>query len=114
MGGAQFSSRKCSGPKLAGGSFTYPNLFVRSLGAPLDPSLLLESQVTAVAREAYYQLRQVQQPLPCLDKKALATMVIPQLYVGLPLKTTRTFTQLVQTAELSLSSLVQLLYWGFQ
>lgn len=45
-----------------------------SLGVLLDPGLLLEGQVVAVAKEAYHQLRQVQQLWAFLGKRDLATV----------------------------------------
>ncbi|KAF7235271.1 Vomeronasal type-2 receptor 1 [Varanus komodoensis] len=78
---------------------------VHSLGVLLDPELSLEAQVTAVARNAFLQLRLINQLRPYLEYDCLATvthaLVISRLdfcnalYVGLPLKTVRTL-QLVQ------------------
>ncbi|KAF7235690.1 Anoctamin-2 [Varanus komodoensis] len=78
---------------------------VRSLGVLLDPELSLEAQVTAVARNAFLQLRLINQLCPYLEYDCLATVThalvtsrldfCNALYVGLPLKTVRTL-QLVQ------------------
>ncbi|KAF7238972.1 Choline/ethanolaminephosphotransferase 1, partial [Varanus komodoensis] len=78
---------------------------VRSLGVLLDPELSLEAQVTAVARNAFLQLRLINQLHPYLEYDCLATVThalvtsrldfCNALYVGLPLKTVRTL-QLVQ------------------
>ncbi|KAF7239834.1 F-box/WD repeat-containing protein 11 [Varanus komodoensis] len=78
---------------------------VRSLGVLLDPELSLEAQVTAVARNAFLQLRLINQLRPYLEYDCLATVThalvtshldfCNALYVGLPLKTVRTL-QLVQ------------------
>ncbi|KAF7244472.1 VWFA and cache domain-containing protein 1 [Varanus komodoensis] len=78
---------------------------VRSLGVLLDPELSLEAQVTAVARNAFLQLRLINQLRPYLEYYCLATVThalvtsrldfCNALYVGLPLKTVRTL-QLVQ------------------
>lgn len=83
------------------------SLSVRSLGVLLDPSLLLDVQVAAVAKGAYFQLRRVRQLQPLLEKKDLAieihALVRSRLdycnmhYVGLPLKTTQKL-HLVQDA----------------
>nr|GFC52549.1 hypothetical protein [Tanacetum cinerariifolium] len=80
---------------------------VRSLGVLLDAQLLLDSQVAAVARGAFAQLRLVRQLRPYLDRADLATVThalvtsrldyCNALYVGLPLKTVRKL-QLVQNA----------------
>ncbi|KAF7252847.1 Leucine-rich repeat-containing protein 72 [Varanus komodoensis] len=76
-----------------------------SLGVLLDPELSLEAQVTAVARNAFLQLRLINQLRPYLEYDCLATVThalvtsrldfCNALYVGLPLKTVRTL-QLVQ------------------
>ncbi|KAF7253666.1 hypothetical protein EYD10_00580 [Varanus komodoensis] len=78
---------------------------VRSLGVLLDPELSLEAQVTAVARNAFLQLRLINQLCPYLEYDCLVTVThalvtsrldfCNALYVGLPLKTVRTL-QLVQ------------------
>ncbi|KAF7252366.1 hypothetical protein EYD10_01731 [Varanus komodoensis] len=78
---------------------------VRSLGVLLDPELSLEAQVTAVARNAFLQLRLINQLRPYLEYDCLATVThalvtsrldfCNALYVGLPLKMVRTL-QLVQ------------------
>ncbi|KAF7249282.1 Peroxisome proliferator-activated receptor gamma coactivator 1-beta [Varanus komodoensis] len=78
---------------------------VRSLGVLLDPELSLEAQVTAVARNAFLQLRLSNPLRPYLEYDCLATVThalvtsrldfCNALYVGLPLKTVRTL-QLVQ------------------
>ncbi|KAF7253392.1 ERI1 exoribonuclease 3 [Varanus komodoensis] len=78
---------------------------VCSLGVLLDPELSLEAQVTAVARNAFLQLRLINQLRPYLEYDCLATVIhalvtsrldfCNALYVGLPLKTVRTL-QLVQ------------------
>ncbi|KAF7246971.1 hypothetical protein EYD10_06929, partial [Varanus komodoensis] len=78
---------------------------VRSLGVLLDPELSLEAQVTAVARNAFLQLRLINQLRPYLEYDCLAMVThalvtshldfCNALYVGLPLKTVRTL-QLVQ------------------
>ncbi|KAF7241901.1 putative RNA-directed DNA polymerase from transposon BS [Varanus komodoensis] len=78
---------------------------VRSLGVLLDPELSLEAQVTVVARNAFLQLRLINQLRPYLEYDCLATVThalvtsrldfCNALYVGLPLKTVRTL-QLVQ------------------
>ncbi|KAF7250425.1 hypothetical protein EYD10_03693 [Varanus komodoensis] len=78
---------------------------VRSLGVLLDPELSLEAQVTAVARNAFLQLRLINQLRPYLEYDCLATVIhalvtsrldfCNALYMGLPLKTVRTL-QLVQ------------------
>lgn len=47
---------------------------VRNLGVLLDSALLLEVQVAAVARNAYYQLRLLCQLRPIPRKKDLATV----------------------------------------
>ncbi|XP_053106346.1 uncharacterized protein LOC128325025 [Hemicordylus capensis] len=80
---------------------------VRSLGVLLDPALLLEAQVEAVARGAFAWLRLVRQLRPFLEKADLATVThalvtsrldyCNALYVGLPLKNIRKL-QLVQNA----------------
>ncbi|KAF7246446.1 AT-rich interactive domain-containing protein 2 [Varanus komodoensis] len=78
---------------------------VRNLGVLLDPELSLEAQVTAVVRNAFLQLRLINQLRPYLEYDCLATVTHAlvtsrldfrnALYVGLPLKTVRTL-QLVQ------------------
>ncbi|KAF7237138.1 Protoheme IX farnesyltransferase [Varanus komodoensis] len=76
---------------------------IRSLGVLLDPELLLEAQVTAVARSAFLQLRLIHQLRPYLENDCLATVALVTsqldfynvLYVGLPLKTVQ-ILQLVQ------------------
>ncbi|KAF7249630.1 putative RNA-directed DNA polymerase from transposon BS [Varanus komodoensis] len=78
---------------------------VRSLGVLLDPELSLEAQVTAVARNAFFQLRLIHQLRPYLEYDCLATVThalvtsrldfCDALYVGLPLKTVQ-ILQLVQ------------------
>ncbi|KAF7250783.1 Cullin-5 [Varanus komodoensis] len=78
---------------------------VRSLGVLLDPELSLETQVTAVARSAFLQLRLIHQLRPYLEYNCLVTVThalvtfrldfCNALYVGLPLKTVR-ILQLVQ------------------
>ncbi|KAF7247602.1 Cytosolic 5'-nucleotidase 3A [Varanus komodoensis] len=78
---------------------------VRSLGVLLDPELSLEAQVTAVARNAFLQLRLINQLRPYLEYDSLAMVThalvtsrldfCNVLYVGLPLKTVQTL-QLVQ------------------
>ncbi|KAF7238279.1 Retinoic acid receptor beta, partial [Varanus komodoensis] len=78
---------------------------VRSLGVLLSPELSLETQVTAVARSAFLQLRLINQLRPYLEYDCLATVThtlvtsrldfCNALYVGLPLKTVR-ILQLVQ------------------
>ncbi|KAF7248856.1 hypothetical protein EYD10_05421, partial [Varanus komodoensis] len=83
---------------------------VRSLGVLLDPELSLEAQVTAVARNAFLQLRLINQLRPYLEYDCLATVThalvtsrldfCNALYVGLPLKTVRTL-QLVQNRAAS-------------
>ncbi|XP_053169630.1 uncharacterized protein LOC128353010 [Hemicordylus capensis] len=80
---------------------------VRSLGVLLDPALLLEAQVEAVARGAFAQFRLVRQLRPFLKKADLATVThalvtsrlnyCNTLYVGLPLKNNQKL-QLVQNA----------------
>ncbi|KAF7254272.1 putative RNA-directed DNA polymerase from transposon BS, partial [Varanus komodoensis] len=47
---------------------------VRSLGVLLDPELLLEAQVTAVARSAFFQLQLIHQLRPYLENDCLATV----------------------------------------
>ncbi|KAF7244207.1 Autophagy-related protein 17 [Varanus komodoensis] len=76
-----------------------------TLGVLLDPELSLEAQVTVVARNAFLQLRLINQLRPYLEYDCLATVThalvtsrldfCNALYVGLPLKTVRTL-QLVQ------------------
>lgn len=78
---------------------------VRSLGALLDLALLVDQQVTAVARSVFYHLWQVYQLRPFLGKKDLFTIThalettrldyCNALYVGLPLESAWTF-QLIQ------------------
>ncbi|KAF7253219.1 hypothetical protein EYD10_00056 [Varanus komodoensis] len=70
---------------------------VHSLGVLLDPEMSLESQVAAVARSAFLQLRLIHQLHPYLDKHCLATVIhalvtswldyCKALHVGWPLKT---------------------------
>nr|GFC43941.1 hypothetical protein [Tanacetum cinerariifolium] len=77
------------------------------LTVPPLTELLLDSQVAAVARGAFAQLRLVRQLRPYLDRADLATVThalvtsrldyCNALYVGLPLKTVRKL-QLVQNA----------------
>ncbi|KAF7237070.1 Semaphorin-4D [Varanus komodoensis] len=72
---------------------------IHTLGLVLDPELPLESQVTAVARSAFLQLRLVYQLCPYLDEHCLATVThalvtsrmdyCNALYLGLPLKMVR-------------------------
>ncbi|KAF7238280.1 Raftlin, partial [Varanus komodoensis] len=78
---------------------------VCSLGVLLDPELSLESQVVAVTRSTFRQLRLIHRPRPYLDKHCLAVVIhalvtswldyCNVLYVGLPLKMVR-MLQLVQ------------------
>ncbi|KAF7238942.1 Fer-1-like protein 4, partial [Varanus komodoensis] len=78
---------------------------VRSLGVLLDSELSLEAQVTAVARNAFLQLRLINQLHPYLEYDCLETVThalvtsrldfCNALYMWLPLKTVRTL-QLVQ------------------
>ena len=103
---------------------------VRSLGVLLDPQLLLDSQVAAVARGAFAQLRLIRQLRPYLSCSDLTTVThalvtsrldyCNALYVGLPLKTVRRL-QLVQNAAArvvagarrfdSVGPLLQRLHW---
>ena len=80
---------------------------VHSLGVLLNSALSLDTEVSAVARSAFAQLKLVRQLCPFLEMLDLATvthaLVTSQLdccntlYVGLPLKSVRKL-QLVQRA----------------
>ncbi|XP_053111605.1 uncharacterized protein LOC128327198 [Hemicordylus capensis] len=86
---------------------------VCSLGVLLDPGLTLVSQVEAMARSAFYQLRLIRQLCPFLEEDDLKTVVhqlviswldyCNALYVGLPLYVVRKL-QLVQHAAARLVS----------
>lgn len=52
----------------AGGALT-ASLFIHSLGVLLDPGLLLEAEVVAMASGAYYQLREMHKLQPTLPRK---------------------------------------------
>lgn len=85
-----------------------PKEQVHSLGMLLDPGLLLDKWVAAVAIGAYYQLWLVSQLQLFLDRKDLATVVhilvvskldnCNALYIGLSLKTVWKL-QLIQDTE---------------
>ncbi|KAF7250284.1 Band 4.1-like protein 4A [Varanus komodoensis] len=87
---------------------------VCSLGVLLDPELLLDTQVTAVARSAFHQLQLIHQLCPYLEDNCLATVThalvtsrldfCNMLYVGLPLKTVR-ILQMVQNRAASFKKL---------
>ena len=73
---------------------------IKSLGVIFDASLSIEAQITKVAHQAFYHLRQVKQLAPYLFQDDLATLIhatvtsrfhyCNSLYAGLPLTLTST------------------------
>ena len=78
---------------------------VKNLGVIFDASLSVEAQITTVAHQAFYHLRQAKLPVPYLTPDDLATVIhatvtsrldyCNSLYAGLPFALTRKL-QLVQ------------------
>lgn len=71
------------------------------MGLLLDPGLLLDKQVAAVAKSTLYQLPQVSQLLPFLSRKNLVTVIralitsilndCSEPFIGLPQKVSGNF-----------------------
>ena len=80
---------------------------VKNLGVMFDASLSMEAQITKVAQQAFYHLRQIKLPAPYLSSDDLATVIhatvtsrldyCNSLYAGLPSTLTRKL-QLIQNA----------------
>lgn len=60
-----------------------PKASPHSLGGLMDPGLLLDSQVGAVARSAYYNLHLGRQLCPVLDKTDLTMLTHALIISGL-------------------------------